>query len=50
MTQNLFRDGVSYTDPRRIRFWIAIPGCIFLRKNFQNDVPPQKIPLLIGNG
>jgi hypothetical protein len=38
VTQNLVRDGVSYTDPRKRRFQNVILGCVLLRKNFWNGV------------
>jgi hypothetical protein len=38
--------GVSYTDPRKRRFWNAVPGCFLLRKNFWNGVSSQKYPRL----
>jgi hypothetical protein len=48
VAQNLVRDGVSYTDPRKKGFWNAVVACVLLIKNFQNGILAcsiTKIPL-----
>lgn len=45
VTKILVGDGVSYTDPRKIRFGNAVPCSVLLRKNFRTAfryLPSQK--------
>jgi hypothetical protein len=43
--------GVIYTDPGKRDSRTQIPGCVLLRKNFQNGIPAHsitEIPLVLG--
>jgi hypothetical protein len=46
LTQNSIGAGISYTDPRKRRFWNTVPGCTLHSKKFGNGVPPQKYPFV----
>jgi hypothetical protein len=41
--------GISYTDPRKRRFWNAVLDYIFLRKNIRNGVPEHSITKILQN-